>query len=62
MKQPRDAKNRRPRSPAPTPDDKMTRKEKEELEDQVEQFEGPDRREIRGTDREPEKDPGISHS
>jgi len=40
----------------------MTRQEKDELEEQIEQFEGPDRREIRGSDRDPENDPGISHS
>jgi len=52
----------RPNQTAPTVDEKMTRQEKEELEEQIEQFEGPDRREIRGNDREPEKDPGVSHS
>ncbi len=52
----------RPGPGSSTPDDKMTKKEKEDLEEQVEQFEGPDRREIRGSDREPEKDPGVSHS
>ncbi|HMF08471.1 MAG TPA: hypothetical protein VKJ00_05000 [Thermoanaerobaculia bacterium] len=52
----------RPNQTAPTVDEKMTRQEKEELEEQIEQFEGPDRREIRGNDREPKKDPGVSHS
>ena len=62
MKQPKTVKQKRPRKTAPAPDEKMTRREKEDLEEQVEQFEGPDRREIRGSDREPEKDPGVSHS
>jgi hypothetical protein len=45
-----------------TPDDDMTRKEKEEFEDQVEEFEGPDRREVRGEQEKRPNDPGISHS
>ncbi len=58
----KDSKAPRTGEAASTADEKMTKKEKEELEEQVEQFEGPDRREIRGSDREPEKDPGVSHS
>jgi hypothetical protein len=58
----KDEKTPQPGGSAPTADEKMTKQEKEELEEQVEQFEGPDRREIRGSDREPEKDPGVSHS
>lgn len=46
----------------PTPDDRMSRKEKEDLEDQVEEFEGPDRREVRGTEKKRSRDPGISSS
>lgn len=46
----------------PPADTKMTPKEKEALVDQIEGFEGPDRREKRGTD-EPEKhEPGIARS
>jgi len=40
----------------------MTKEEKEKLLDQVEEFEGPDRREIRGEHREPADDPGVAHS
>jgi len=46
----------------PTPDDRMSRKEKEELEDQIEEFEGPDRREVRGTEKKHSEDPGVSSS
>jgi hypothetical protein len=46
----------------PTPDDRMSRKEKEAFEDQVEEFEGPDRREVRGEQKKRSHDPGISHS
>jgi hypothetical protein len=46
----------------PTPDDSMTKKEKEAFEDQVEEFEGPDRREVRGKEDKRTHDPGISHS
>jgi hypothetical protein len=45
-----------------TPDDRMTREEKEAFEDQVEEFEGPDRREVRGEQKKRSHDPGISHS
>ncbi|HEX9147986.1 MAG TPA: hypothetical protein VF958_02375 [Thermoanaerobaculia bacterium] len=52
-----------PKTPeTPTPDDAMTRKEKEDLQDQIEEFEGPDRREIRGSNKEPADDPGVAHS
>lgn len=40
----------------------MTKEEKEKLFDQVEESEGPDRREIRGDHTEPAKDPGVAHS
>jgi hypothetical protein len=40
----------------------MTKEEKDELFDQVEESEGPDRREIRGDNTEPAKDPGVAHS
>jgi len=45
-----------------TPDDSMSRDEKERLEDQIEEFEGPDRREIRGTEKKTRKEPGVSPS
>ena len=45
-----------------TPDDAMSREEKELLEDQIEEFEGPDRREVRGTPEREPRDPGVSHS
>jgi hypothetical protein len=45
-----------------TPDDEMTREEKENLEDQIEEFEGPDRREVRGSEKKRPKDPGVSPS
>lgn len=48
-----------PEEPA---DKNMTEKEKSDMFDQMEEFEGPQRREIRGDDSEPPKDPGISHS
>jgi hypothetical protein len=40
----------------------MTKDEKEKLFEQVEESEGPDRREIRGDNTEPAKDPGVAHS
>ena len=46
----------------PTPDDDMTQKEKEDFETQVEEFEGPDRREIRGDHENPPHEPGVSRS
>ena len=51
-------KNERP----PTPDDRMSRQEKEAFEEQVEEFEGPDRREVRGEQKKPPRDPGVSRS
>ena len=51
-------KEQRPR----TPDDSMSRKEKEAFEDQVEEFEGPDRREVRGDQKKHSHEPGISRS
>ena len=51
-------KEERPR----TPDDSMSRKEKEAFEDQVEEFEGPDRREVRGDQKKHSHEPGISRS
>jgi hypothetical protein len=51
----------KPQSPAP--DDSMTDKEKDDMADQMEEFEGPDRREDRG-DKEPPtpQDPGVGSS
>jgi hypothetical protein len=46
----------------PTPDDEMSRKEKEDFEDQTEEFEGPDRREVRGTEKKRSEDPGVVSS
>jgi hypothetical protein len=54
----RESEKDRPR----TPDDSMTKKEKEAFEDQVEEFEGPDRREVRGEQKKRPHDPGVSHS
>jgi hypothetical protein len=45
-----------------TPDDAMSPEEKEDLEEQIEEFEGPDRREVRGTEERPPKEPGVSRS
>ena len=45
-----------------TPDDSMTHEEKEDFEDQVEEFEGPDRREVRGEQKKHSHEPGISRS
>jgi hypothetical protein len=45
-----------------TADEKMTKSEKDRMENQVEEFEGPQRREIRGEEREPAEDPGVAHS
>ena len=45
-----------------TPDDQMSRTEKEDFEEQVEEFEGPDRREVRGKQEKPAHEPGVSRS
>jgi hypothetical protein len=43
--------------------DSQESQERNELVDQMEEFEGPDRREMRGgPHREPEDDPGVAHS
>jgi hypothetical protein len=52
------AKDERPQ----TPDDRMSQKEKEAFIDKTEEFEGPDRREIRGDEKKHSEDPGVSHS
>ncbi len=46
----------------PSRQPEMSKEEKEKLVDQVEEFEGPDRREIRGDNSEPADDPGVAHS
>jgi hypothetical protein len=57
MTNPQDQKPRKQ-----TPDDDMSQREKEDLEDQIEEFEGPDRREVRGTEKKRSQDPGVSSS
>jgi hypothetical protein len=53
----------RPGPTTPTPDDSMTEKEKDDLVDQMEEFEGPDRREDRGdNEKSTSRDPGVSSS
>ena len=47
---------------AQTPDDRMSREEKEAFIDKTEQFEGPDPREVRGDERKRSEEPGVSHS
>lgn len=51
-----------PRNSPSTPDDRMTKREKDRMANQMEEFEGPERREIRGDECDPPKDPGVSHS
>lgn len=46
----------------PTADDKMSPTEKDALIDQMEEFEGPDRREKRGTEPPAKNDPGVARS
>ena len=55
-------KDRTPPDRPETPDDEMSREEKESLEEQIEEFEGPDRREARGAEKKQPRDPGVSHS
>jgi hypothetical protein len=49
-------------APARPADAGMSEEEKKEMFDQMEEFEGPQRREIRGDDAEPPSDPGVAHS
>jgi hypothetical protein len=52
-----------PTPPGRTPDDSMTEKEKDAMSDQMEEFEGPDRREDRGDNESPPpQDPGVGSS
>lgn len=46
---------------APEPDE-QTKLERDEMIDQIEEFEGPSRREVRGDNSEPPDDPGVAHS
>jgi hypothetical protein len=48
----------------PTTDDSMTEKEKDAMSDQMEEYEGPDRREDRGDNDHPTspEDPGVGSS
>ena len=60
MTNPDGEKDRKERPP--TPDDAMSKEEKEDFEQQVEEFEGPDRREIRGPREKLPHEPGVSRS
>jgi hypothetical protein len=49
--------------PEPPADEGMTEDEKEEMVDQMEEFEGPTRREVRGEEEKPPPgDPGVASS
>ena len=52
------AKEERPQ----TPDDRMSREEKEAFIDKTEEFEGPDRRENRSDEEKHSEEPGVSNS
>ena len=41
---------------------KLTPEEQQDFLEQVEEFEGPSRREKRGTEPEPEKEPGVERA
>jgi hypothetical protein len=47
---------------AQTPDDRMSQKEKDAYVDKTEEFEGPDRREVRGDEKKHSQEPGVSRS
>lgn len=49
-------------SAQPALDANMTAKEKDRMANQMEEFEGPEGREVRGEERDPKKDPGVAHS
>ena len=52
-----------PTPPGRTADDSMTETEKKDMVDQMEEFEGPDRREDRGDNEPPDpQDPGVASS
>lgn len=46
----------------PALDASMSDQEKDRMFNQMEEFEGPERREVRGDECEPKKDPGVSNS
>jgi len=46
----------------PTPDDAMSKSEKEDFEEQVEEFEGPDPRADPAAHKESPREPGVSRS
>lgn len=53
----------KPPPPQPPADQGMSEKEKDEMADQMEEFEGPSRREVRGEEEKPlPGDPGVSSS
>lgn len=45
-----------------TPDDKMSREEKEDFIDKTEEFEGPDPHPVRGDEKKHSNEPGVSNS
>ena len=47
---------------AQTPDDRMSREEKEAFIDKTEELEGPDPRQVRGDEKKRPNEPGVSHS
>jgi len=52
-----------PTPPSTTADDSMTNEQKDDMADQMEDFEGPDRRENRGDNETPTAgDPGVESS
>lgn len=57
MKQPK-----KPRKTAPKIDSPMTPAEKDSFVEQVEEFEGPDRREKRGSEKPEPHEPGVARS
>lgn len=56
-----DSPRGKPMTPSPPPTD-MSKKEFEDYSEQVEEFEGPDRREVRGEEERPKKESGIANS
>jgi hypothetical protein len=60
MKQPKEA-NKTP-TKSPKIDSRMTPAEKESLVEQIEEFEGPDRREKRGSEKPEPHEPGVARS
>jgi hypothetical protein len=45
-----------------TPDERMSREEKEAFIDKTEEFEGPDPRVVRGDEKKQSHEPGVSRS